>query len=324
MPLTPNGKLDRPSLPAPDFAPASVYRAPRTSDEASLCAVFADVLDVERVGLDDNFFEMGGHSLTAAELAIKARAVLGVEIGMQTLFEAPTVADLAERLRAANSRASTTCTIAIRESGHLAPIFCLPPVYGLGFAYAGLAREVTAERPIYCLQSSCLDEAAPFPSTVEDAADEFLRSILQIQPHGPHHLVGWSFGGLLAYATACRLKAEGHSLGLLAVLDAYPAIDAQTIGVRSGPTPASYLTAIREHLTDALPTCTTPQIERLLRLTIHNALLMHDYGVVAPLRVRTSHTSRDGVPAHANDDRRVHRADCRAHRSAHSRGRGRP
>ncbi|MEU4898133.1 amino acid adenylation domain-containing protein [Streptomyces sp. NPDC044780] len=228
LPLTETGKVDRRALPAPDLTGAAASREPRTARERVLCQLFAEVLGLPTVGIDDGFFELGGHSMLAAQLAAKVRAALDVPMEVRTLFEASTVAQLAERLgedRTAGDGAvehGLDPLLPLRAQGRLAPLFCVHPGGGLGWLYTGLLRHLDPERPVYALQSHGLQEDGILPSSVDEMAADYVQQIRAVQPEGPYHLLGWSFGGLVAYAMATRLQSAGERVGVLSILDAYP------------------------------------------------------------------------------------------------------
>jgi amino acid adenylation domain-containing protein len=225
-PLTANGKVDRKALPTPALELHESYREPRTPDEELLCQMFGEVLGVRRVGIEDNFFALGGHSLLATRLVSQIRAAFGVELRIRTLFEAPTVAQLAPRLNTQSSPESAfEQLLPLRSQGSLPPLFCAHPAGGLSWNYAGLMRELEAQRPIYGLQAPGVAHDVPYAGSIEEMADDYVNAIQRIQPQGPYHLLGWSFGGVVAYAMACRLQQMGERVALLGIMDSYPSTD---------------------------------------------------------------------------------------------------
>ncbi|MFE3959849.1 non-ribosomal peptide synthase/polyketide synthase [Nocardia sp. NPDC059091] len=221
VPRNANGKVDRAALPAPEFAPRE-YRAPATEVEAAVCAVFAEVVGVDRVGLDDNFFELGGNSLLAVRLATRLGEALGQQVPVVLVFAAPTPAEIAGPLSApggVDTEAAFAVLLPLRPSGRGAPLFCVHPVGGISWSFAGLAPYLAEDRPIYGLQSPTLAADVPLPDSIEEWAARYVREIRAVQPEGPYHLLGWSLGGVLAHAMAVQLQDEGQEVAVLAMLD---------------------------------------------------------------------------------------------------------
>ncbi|QDY80661.1 amino acid adenylation domain-containing protein [Streptomyces qinzhouensis] len=248
LPLHTSGKLNRKALPAPRPAAPAGPRPPRDTTEEQLALLFAEVLGVDDIGPDADFFQLGGYSLLATRLMARIREVFGTEPPIRTLFEAPTVAQLAKQLKnpapprqqsPAHRRPGRPAAphppgppaprdrleplLPLRTEGTAPPLFCVHPGSGLGGAYAGLLRHLGPDRPVYALQAPGLSAPAEAaPASVEEMAADYIRRIRTVRPSGPYHLLGWSFGGLVAHAMATRLQSRGRQVGLLAVLDAYP------------------------------------------------------------------------------------------------------
>ncbi|MDX3452287.1 amino acid adenylation domain-containing protein [Streptomyces sp. ME02-8801-2C] len=229
LPRTASGKLDRKALPAPDAATGIAKASPRTGTEKALRGIFAEVLGLApaQVGVHDGFFDLGGHSLLAPRLTSRIRAELGTDLPLRVLFDTPTVAALARRtdegLRPVDAGAAPLGPLLpLRTRGHREPLFCLPPASGLSWGFAGLARHVPADRPLYGLQSRGLIPGRTPAGTLAEVVAEHTARIRDTQPHGPYHLLGYSMGGLVAYEVAVGLQAAGEKVALLALLDAFP------------------------------------------------------------------------------------------------------
>jgi thioesterase domain-containing protein len=230
LPLTPNGKVDRKRLPAPEVRGVREMSAPRDHVERMLCELFAEVLGLPAVSAAEGFFDLGGHSLLAVRMIDRVRSVLGAEVSIRTLFEAPSARELASRLGTASSDDSFDVLLPLRPHGADRPLFCVHPASGFAWPYAGLMRHLNPEIPLFGLQSRGLTGGVRLPESVSEVAADYLRLIRTVQSHGPYRLLGWSFGGLVAHELAVRLQSEGERVEMLALLDSAPSAGPGTDG----------------------------------------------------------------------------------------------
>ncbi len=230
LPLTPNGKVDRKALPSPDTTtPAATgeYVAPRNAVEQQLAGIWEQVLKRSPIGVHDNFFDLGGHSLLAVNLFSRVENTFGRRLPLASLFQHPSVAQLATLLKIESSPSqSWQALVPIREGGDRPALFIVHGAGGNILIYRSLAHHLAPGVPVYGLQSLGLDGVTKPLLTIEEMAAAYVEEILQKQPSGPYNLAGYCMGGKVAFEIARILEARGHRVELLALLDSYNFVSA--------------------------------------------------------------------------------------------------
>jgi len=225
LPISPNGKLDRRALPAPDGIKADWEKnfvAPADELELKLTKIWEKTLGVRPIGVDDNFFELGGHSLLAVQLFAQIEKAFARNLPLATLFAAPTVKQLARVLRDDGWRDAWSSLVMIQGGGQLPPFFCVHAAGGNVLEYYDLARLMGTDQPFYGLQAQGLDGKQEPQTSIREMAAHYIQEMREVQTEGPYLIGGHSSGGTIAFEMACQLTAMGESVGLLAMLDTYP------------------------------------------------------------------------------------------------------
>jgi amino acid adenylation domain-containing protein len=220
FPLTTSGKIDRKALPSPDdvtpdATPALVQR-PRDDTEARIAALLADVLGIDSVGIDQDFFALGGTSL----LAILARARLeqefGLEVPLRAFFDSPTVASIASRVGSSVDPDEPIIAWLGRKPADRPPLFCLLGVQ----LYQDIADALGGVQPVVGIHVPVRYRPGEGASIrIEAIAENYISHIRTIQAHGPYHLAGFCFGGIVAYEVARQLERAGEEVAQVAIFD---------------------------------------------------------------------------------------------------------
>jgi thioesterase domain-containing protein len=220
LPLLPNGKVDRRALAGLAEPPqeARTDAAPMDETERRLAAIWEELLGRGPVGRFDDFFDLGGHSLLAARAAVRIGQAFDIRLPVAVLFEAPTVALLAEHLRRGARNPWPARIIPIQPAGTRIPFW----VVGGGASYRAVAQHLGSDQPVFgvMLEDSDVPKLGP-PYRVETISTEIVRLIRQQQPEGPYQLGGHSRQGLFAFEAARQLVALGEEVRLLALFDPY-------------------------------------------------------------------------------------------------------
>ena len=214
FPLTSSGKIDSKALPAPVFA-ATSFEVPRTETEKIVAGIYAQVLGLERVGVDDSFFDLGGDSLSAMRVVAAINTTLGTQLAVRALFYAPSVRSLSEQLGTADSAVEVVPVEVLKEGKGVA-LCCIHDGLGLSWAYRALSDYLDC--PIIGINQIPLNGEAE-PESIRAMAASYADRLLAVHPAGSYKLLGWSLGGVVAHALAIELQRRGCVVERLVLLD---------------------------------------------------------------------------------------------------------
>jgi thioesterase domain-containing protein len=226
MPLSPTGKITRQALPAPDWCQLSTggNTAPRDNLESILVRIWKNVLGIPNIGIDDNFFDLGGHSVLAVRLLAEVEKVIGREVLLSSLFRGSTIASLAALLREGSESAPEPLVTELRVSTPASsPIFAVAVPGARSIGYALLARHFDDGQGFFKLQApGPIVQGRPLNQTEARAlAKQYIAGMRAVHREGPYYLVAMCGGCQIAEQMILQLESQGQTVGLFAIFDTW-------------------------------------------------------------------------------------------------------
>ena len=286
LPRNERGKVDRAALPAP--SPRPTPKPPRGPTESTLSVLWRDVLGLEQVGRDEDFVELGGDSLAAATMFADLEHRFGVRLNTAMLATAPTIADFAPILDAANAERSAAASgetlVRLRE-GVSEPLFLVAGAGSLATSLTALARELDSDGAIYAIQAHGIEGRGRADRSIRSAARRVIADIRSVQAHGPYRIGGYSLGGFVAIEAAAQMAQQGEPGGPVVVLDALidPVLARRLQGRRFGlprrrksdtPFPARGMDALPDRAGTSQPVDDRPRWQRAWNVIAMNGLML--------------------------------------------------
>lgn len=222
LPLTGNNKIDRKALPDPGSvtsANSGMYVEPKTGTERKLAAIWSSILKIDKIGTQDDFFAIGGHSMIAVTLIIKIEKEFGIRLPLATLFDQRTIQRLAKIIENGVTPDKWRSLVTLRPGGSKKPLFL---VHGLGLnvlLYTTIINYLDPEQPVYGLQAKGLNGVDKPLETIEEVASYYISEIMNVDREGPYQLAGYSLGGQIAYEMGRQLKEMGKQVSFVGLFD---------------------------------------------------------------------------------------------------------
>jgi thioesterase domain-containing protein/non-ribosomal peptide synthetase component F/acyl carrier protein len=210
------------ALPSPDEAGLSLetpYEAPGNAWELRLRRIWEELFGISPIGVTENFFDLGGHSLAAVRMMAAVEREFGRQLPLAVLLGAGTIQELAAVLRGEPASTPASPLVPIRASGSRPPVFCVHGLGGEVLSYVDLAHYLGSDQPLYGLQALSWQQDEDVELSVEEIAAGYLAAVREVQPEGPYRIAGYSFGGYVALEMAQQLVAAGEPVALLGIFD---------------------------------------------------------------------------------------------------------
>jgi thioesterase domain-containing protein/acyl carrier protein len=189
------------------------------STAKQLAHIWQDLLGVESISLDQNYFDLGGDSSLAVQMFAQIEKAFKVKLPLATLYDAPTIEELSRILEGEVSASRWSPLVAIQPTGSRPPFFCFHGAGGNVLSYRDLSLHLGSDQPFYGVQCQGLDGSSPLLASIEDMAAVYVKEIRRVRPHGPYFLGGYCMGGTIAFEVAQQLHASGEPIALLALFD---------------------------------------------------------------------------------------------------------
>jgi thioesterase domain-containing protein/acyl carrier protein len=237
LPLSPTGKIDRKALPEPGKKQEE-YIAPRNDVEEKLAEIWSEVLAMEKgaIGIDDNFFRLGGHSIKATLMISGINGELGVTVPLVEAFKTPTIRQLGEYISNAQTgsdRVSDGHLVLLKKGEENAgPFFFIHAGTGEVEVYMEFCDRLGSQYDCWGLQAETLRNYTPGNRSIEEIAREYIKKIETVQPQGPYRIAGWCIGGTIAFEMARQLEEKNQEVELLALIDSLPPDDSLATGMK--------------------------------------------------------------------------------------------
>lgn len=228
FPLTPNQKIDNKALLKLPMDGLEGKLNPLIEDEKpysplqlKLKRIWKSILGLPAVGMDENFFDLGGNSLLAVKLFTLLKKELSVSMPVSSLFNNPTISGIARLIETGDYNHQWSSLVPIRTKGNKEPIFLIHGAGGNVLLYKELSELLDADRPVYGLQSQGLDDKSTILTTIEEMASQYVKEMRIIQPSGPYYLGGYCMGGTLAFEIARIINEENQEVAFLGLFETY-------------------------------------------------------------------------------------------------------